>query len=201
MVSDFLLPWSQLNLYSLPKAQQDQLAASRVLLEVAVLLEYGKDEGYWNSEKLLHQILDRAVPIAKVLYPGYELLFLFDNATSHSIYADDALRTQKMNKGEGGEQPFLRDGWFKDSDTTCIQPMWYSCQDPATGALIQVQKGIQRVLKERKLWPRSELNLEYPKPKCATCQDIVTCKKCIKGTKYNSCKEKKVYSSNKCTVG
>ena len=96
MVSDFLLPWSRLNLYSLPKAQQDQLAASGVPLEAAVSLEYGKDEGHWDGEKLLHQILDRAVPIAEALYPGYELLFLFDNATSHSIYADDALRTQKI---------------------------------------------------------------------------------------------------------
>ena len=201
MVSDFLLPWSRLNLYSLPKAQQDQLAASGVPLEVTVSLEYGNDKGHWDGEKLLHQILDRAVPIAEALYPGYELLFLFDNATSHSIYADDTLRTQKMNKGEGGEQPFLRDGWFKDGDTTCIQPMWYSRQDPATGALIHVQKGIQQVLEERKLWPRSGLNLECPKPKCATCLDIATCKKCIKGIRCDSCKEKKVHSSNKCAVG
>jgi len=32
--------------------------------------------------------------IAEVLYPGYSFRFLFDNATSHSIYVDDALRAK-----------------------------------------------------------------------------------------------------------
>ena len=51
------------------------------------------------------------------LYPGYKFLFLFDYATSHSVYASDVLRASKMNKGDGGQQPFIRNGWFHDGET------------------------------------------------------------------------------------
>ncbi len=56
--------------------------------------------------------MKKALPIGKALYPGYELLFLYDNATSHSIYAPDALQVAFMNKRPRGQQPFLRPGWF-----------------------------------------------------------------------------------------
>src|SRR5947208_3955480 len=69
-------------------------------MEAATTFEYGNDEGHWDGAKLLQQIFDRALPIAEALYPGYELLFLFDNATSHSTYAEDALRTNKNVKGD-----------------------------------------------------------------------------------------------------
>lgn len=44
------------------------------------------------------------------LYPGYELLFMFDNAISHSIYAKDALQVIQINKGPSGQQPFFYPG-------------------------------------------------------------------------------------------
>lgn len=50
-------------------------------------------------------MVNKALPIAEALYPGYSLLFLFDNATSHSVFAQDALHTTQMNKGTGGQQP------------------------------------------------------------------------------------------------
>jgi hypothetical protein len=137
---------------------------------------------------------DRVLPIAEALYPGYDLLFLFDNATSHLIYAKDALRTTQMNKGDGGLQPFLRDGWFKIGDTMFSQEMSYLAEDPVTGQPKRVQKGIQRVLEERGLWPTAGLNLECPRPKCGPCQEAANCKICTKGTRCNSCKEKKVHS-------
>ena len=49
--------------------------------------------------------MNKALPIAEALYPGYSLLFLFDNATNHSVYADNALRIGNMNKRLGGKQP------------------------------------------------------------------------------------------------
>lgn len=55
----------------------------------------------------MDQIINKALPIAQSLYLGYELLFMFDNATSHSIYAKDALQVVYMNKGPGNQQPFL----------------------------------------------------------------------------------------------
>ena len=32
------------------------------------------------------------------MYPGYELLFMFNNATNHAIYAKSILKVAHMNK-------------------------------------------------------------------------------------------------------
>ena len=111
MVSDFLLPWSQLNLLSLSDTDQNELVSSEIPLEAVEYFEYGKNnDGYWKGENLLKQVVEKALPIAEALYPGYQLLFLFDNATSHSVFASDALQVDEMNKGSGGQQKFLRNG-------------------------------------------------------------------------------------------
>ena len=49
------------------------------------------EERYWTGEYLLDQIKSKVLPIAEVLYSGYELLFIFDNAISHAIYTKDVL--------------------------------------------------------------------------------------------------------------
>ena len=114
MVSDFGLPWSRLNLFSLPSHQQEELASSGISIEAANYFGYGKmEQGYWTGEHLLDQIQAKALPIGEALYLGYELLFMFDNATSHAIYAKDALQVAQMNKGPEGQQPFLRASWYK----------------------------------------------------------------------------------------
>jgi hypothetical protein len=102
MVSEFLLPFGRLNLSSLTAEQKTRImepTASGLTVDEAVeILEYGKNrEGYWDGAKLLEQVVNKALPIAEALFPGYSLFFLFDNATSHSVYAEDALRTTKMN--------------------------------------------------------------------------------------------------------
>lgn len=72
MVSDFLLPWSQLKLLSLPLKQQQELASSGIPLEAANYFEYGKiKEGYWTGEHLLQQMQAKALPIVEALYLGY----------------------------------------------------------------------------------------------------------------------------------
>jgi len=198
MVSDFLLPWSRLNLSSLPRELQNELEASGIPSEAAVLFEYGKEDGYWDGSKLLDQVLKKALPIAESLYPGYQFLFLFDNATSHSVYADDALRVPKMNKGEGGAQAILRDGWYRNGDTVISQQMFDLSEDPVTGTTNKIPKGIEKVLKERGLWPVEGLKLECPKPRCSDCSEMQNCKNCTKGTRCEGCKRPKVHSS-KCT--
>lgn len=81
MMLDFLLPWSQLNLLLLPPQRQKELVSSDIPLEAVTYFEYGKmEESYWTGEHLLDQIINKALPIAESLYPGYELLFMFDNA-------------------------------------------------------------------------------------------------------------------------
>lgn len=113
MVSDFLLPFSRLNLFQLSEEEQDRVVQLYGLSskEAEEILEYGKNnEGYWDGVKLVKQLKEKALPIAEALYPGYSLLFLFDNATSHSIYSTDALQAKNMSKGSGGKQAFLRNG-------------------------------------------------------------------------------------------
>ena len=197
MVSDFLLPWKRLNIFSLSKEQQDLLTASGLPHEAVEYFEYGKNEGYWDGQKLLEQIERKAIPIAEALYPGYQFLFLFDNATSHSVYAKDALIASKMNKGDGGQQPLLRNGWYKIGNTTFVQEMfYYTATGP--GNVMKVPKGIETILRERSLWPDNGLLLECPKPRCEPCQELLKCKDCVKGTRCESCQQPKVHSG-KCT--
>ena len=206
MVSEFLLPWTRLNLKHLPEAELAEAEARGIPLEAVELFEYGKQAGYWDGPCLLKQVTEKALPIAQFLYPGFDLIFLFDNATSHCVYAEDALRVANMGKGEGGQQAFLRPGWYQDpvSGTIVHQPMWTWEPDPLEDPLegpqskIRVQKGIQKVLQERGLWPDKGLLLECPKPKCASCQDMIDCRLCIKGTRCDWCKEKKKHSG-KCS--
>lgn len=201
MVSDFLLPWSRLNLFSLSNERQLELTNSGIPAEAAVYFEYGSgNEGYWTGDHLLQQIVDKALPIAEILYPGYELLFMFDNATSHSVYAKDALRVGNMNKNQGGQQSFLRPGWYVTPNGEAkVQDMWISRDNSATGNPVQIQKGIQLVLEERGLWPQKGLKLECDKPKCHSCEEMIACTLCVRGRKCNSCKEEREPHSGNCS--
>jgi len=202
MVSDFLLPWGRLNLKHLTEAELAEAKSKGVPLEAVELFEYSKKDGYWDGACLLKQVTEKALPIAQFLYPGYNLVFMFDNATSHSVFADDALRVSNMCKGEGKQQAFLRPGWYQDPllGTIIQQPMWTWEPDSlgGPGATKRVQKGIQNVLQERGLWPDKGLLLECPKVKCDSCQHMANCRMCVKGTRCDSCKEKKQHSG-KCS--
>ena len=134
-------------------------------------------------------MVNKALPIAEALYPGYSLLFLFDNATSHSVYAKDVLQVKDMNKGAGGQQPRLRNGWFYRHGIQVDQPIDFQGDN---GQL--TQKGIQKVLEEWNLWPAKGLKLECLKPKCFNCQLVAECKICVKGQKCDSCKVPKQHS-------
>lgn len=120
---------------------------------------------------------------------------MFDNATSHLIYAKDALQAANMNKGPGGQQPFLWPGWYKRSDRETITQNMYSVQHNSTiGQPTQIQKKIQAVLTEQGLWPHKDVQLACEKLKCTLCQAFSTCNICIKGTRCNLCKKAKDYS-------
>jgi hypothetical protein len=195
MVSDFLLPWSRLNLLLLSLERQQELIASGVPSEACTYFEYGQEAGYWDGEALLQQITKKALPIAQALYPGYQLLFLFDNATSHSVYAANALRTAKMNKGPGGQQPFLRNGWYVKDGVRIEQEM-----HTVMSGGVKLQKCIQLVLQERQIWPAKGIRLECPKQRCPKCADQSGCRTCVKGTRCESCKRPKIHSSTACNA-
>ena len=63
-----------------------------------------------------------------------------------------------------------------------------------TGQLTKVQKRIQAILEEQRLWLVKEICLSFNKPKCNNCQSLTTCTKCIKDHKYEACKETKKHS-------
>lgn len=110
MTFEFIFPFSPLNLVSFSPEKREEIVQETGLIktEAVEIFEYG----YWDGAKLYQQVVKKALSIAEALYPGYSFLFLFDNATSHSIYAKDALQTKDMNKGFGRKQPVLCDGWF-----------------------------------------------------------------------------------------
>ena len=73
------------------------------------LLQYGKNnKRYWDGSQLYKQVVTKALSIAEALHTRYLLLFLFDNATSHSLYADDALYITRINNKSKGKQIRLR---------------------------------------------------------------------------------------------
>lgn len=197
MVSEFLLPFGRLNLSSLSQEKRDKVRTTigLTITEAVELFEYGKNhEGYWDGVKLHEQVIFKALRVAEALYPGYALLFLFDNATSHSVYAKDALRTKDMNKGIGGQQAQLRNRWYKSDGIKYDQPMSFQ---ELNGNW--TPKGIQRVLEEQNLWPVGGVNLECFQPKCFNCQVASECKICIKGTRCDSCKSPKEHNSMPCS--
>lgn len=75
------------------------------ITEVIELLEYRKsNKGYWDRSKLYKLIINKALLITKALYSDYSLFFLFDNATSNFIFAQDALHITQINKKIRGQQ-------------------------------------------------------------------------------------------------
>ena len=88
-----------------------------------------------------------------------------------------------MNKGYGGKQPVLRNGWFYQGDHCITQSMNFLNENNQS-----TQKIIQKILDERELWPAKGLNLSCPKPKCFNCQAAAECKICVRGHKYDTCK-------------
>ena len=126
MTSDFILPYRQLKLNSFILERREEIAQTTGLLETEAvkIFEYGKNnDEYWDGAKLHQQVVNKALSIAEVFYPGYLLLYLFDNATSCFVYAKDAFQVQDMNKGCGGKQPILRDKWFDNGDGCLAQSM------------------------------------------------------------------------------
>ena len=56
------------------------------------IFKYRKNNnGYWDGAKLHKEVISKALLIAKAFYSGSLFFYLFDNATSHSIYAKDVL--------------------------------------------------------------------------------------------------------------
>ena len=79
----------------------------------ATYFKYKKiEERYQTGKYLVDQIQKKALSIEKALYLSYELLFIFDNVTSHAVYAKDELQIGNMNKNSCDQQLFLHPGQY-----------------------------------------------------------------------------------------
>lgn len=65
-------------------------------------------------------MVTKALFIFKIVYLEYSLLFVFHNATSHSIYTNDTFCIIKKDKKSGKKQIQLYNRWYK-RDKICIK--------------------------------------------------------------------------------
>ncbi|CAH1757995.1 12992_t:CDS:2 [Entrophospora sp. SA101] len=115
-------------------------------------------DGYWKSEHMIEQLVNRTIPIFEVLHPGCVGVFCFDQSTNHNAMAEDALIVTRMNLGPAKKQAKLHDGWYTNKEgEKCIQKMVFG--DEADIELRGEPKGIQLVLTECGLWPAEKIRL------------------------------------------
>ena len=117
--------------------------------DACVLLKCGGDT-WWTGEKLLDQVINKAIPAFEAQFPGCKALFAFDNSRNHLKYADDALRVSEMNLEPGGKNAKrMRNTYVIDNcypGGGYIQAMVLPDGRP---------KGLKIVLTERGLWPNN----------------------------------------------
>ena len=138
MVSDFIEEYDGYLRLSDEMFERAQIVHPGLKQEARILLKYGaSSEGYWNSEKFMSQV-ENAVKLADYKYPADEhnLVFLFDQSSGHTAYAEDALNVRCMNVNPGGSQPKMRDTTWNGT----LQKMVAADGTP---------KGMRKVLEER----------------------------------------------------
>jgi hypothetical protein len=70
---------------------------------VRVIIKRGKNgDGYWANAELVKQLKEKAMPIFKILHPGCDALFAFDNSQNHHAMAPDALVASQLILNDGG---------------------------------------------------------------------------------------------------
>ncbi|KAG0133474.1 hypothetical protein HOY82DRAFT_604562 [Tuber indicum] len=78
---------------------------------VTEYLKYGKDN-YWICEKMVNHTIKIALPIFSSAFPRFTVVWAFDNASNHCCFHENALLLDWLNKGPGGMQPVLLEGFF-----------------------------------------------------------------------------------------
>ena len=94
MVSDFVDEFNGLLSLTIEEFERDKLEYPDLKQKARVVLKYGADvEGYWNNDKFMAQMAD-VIKIVKVKYPRelYDVFWFFDHSSSHTAFADNALK-------------------------------------------------------------------------------------------------------------
>lgn len=108
------------------------------------------NDGWWTNKDLVDQ-LSTVMPLFERLHPGCKLVFLSDNSQNHHAKCENGLDAFALNKSDGGvnvEKVTRRDGWWNGAV--------FAMRDEVTG----VQKGVERILRERGCWPTGGMKLD-----------------------------------------
>ena len=108
--------------------------------DACVIMKCGGNT-WWTGDRLLEQVINKAIPAFEAPFPGCKGLFAFDNSRNHCKFANDALRGSEMNLEPGGKNiRSMRDTYVVDIN------------HPAGGYLQSLQfpdgtpKGLRKVL-------------------------------------------------------
>ena len=167
-----------------------------------VFFKPGKNrDGYFDCNDIIEQV-GTAMDIVQTHFPDEEHVFIFDNATTHTKRADDALSARKMPKNTpqpgknwgvsvmerdaSGKIIYNTDGKPKKvirrmADARLPNgephPLYFPSGHPQAG----VFKGMAKILEERGLLKESKLKAECKKFKCLPGQTAC----CIRHVLYN----------------
>jgi len=115
--------------------------------DACVIMKCGGDIS-WTGDRLLDQVIQKAIPAFEAQFPGCKALFAFDNSRNHCKFVTDALRVSEMNLEPGGKSArLMRDTYVLDIN------------HPAGGYIQSLQlpngipKGLRKGLLEPGLWP------------------------------------------------
>lgn len=139
--------------------------------EACEIIRFGNgknDDGYWNAEKMVRQVKEKAIPIFQKRFPGKKAVFAFDNSSGHAAFAADALVASRMNLNPGGKQPKMRATTFNGKS----QSMVFLPHEAPTPELVGQAKGMRQVLLERGLW-KEGLKKQCEKQKGEKGQQVV----------------------------
>ncbi|CAG8829930.1 10167_t:CDS:2, partial [Cetraspora pellucida] len=101
-------------------------------------------------------VVECAIPIFERTHPNKIALFMFDNSSNHSSFAEDALLVSQMGMKDSTKKPLLRDGTMPDGSKHIMTYI--------DNANIKRPKGIKWVLEKRGLWIPGLIK------KCDTCK-------------------------------
>ena len=123
-------------------------------------------DGYWGGRDV-NKHLQAVIPLLQRVHPNCDLVFVFDNSSTHDCWPPNALDANILNKEKPGKGPKhegfveMRQGWFiKDGERT-VQDMQY----PAGHRAAFHHKSIKKILEERGLWPTTGYALD-----CSECK-------------------------------
>ena len=108
---------------------------------------------WWTGDRLLAQVIDKAIPDFEAQFPGCQAVVAFDNSPDHLKYAEDALRVSEMNLEPGGiNKKTMRNTFVLDSRE--LNGGYIQLMTLPSG----IPKGLRLVLIERGLWPNNQTN-------------------------------------------